>query len=157
MEKKIVSNNIQPVIDESSAKKENFKKWIWIGIGFVVIVILILLFFGIRKYQETSYIGEGNNVFYNALVCWSDCPSEITAQNMSTINRDCMGNCNNEFDTPTKYQNLEEDTLFRDVFSRQGSNNCMDSFITSLDNGGAFQECLKRVLPVVKEKYNINN
>jgi|SRR3989344_7058895 len=116
--------------------------------------IITLLTIPIGHYiRQNILINEINKLSYDYLECVSDVPTIENEYGDLRFDLNWLSACPEPTLTP-KYRNFlirNEDKLL--IYSYE-SNNCLDRYINT-GNGEEYKVCLKEILPILKEKYNL--
>jgi len=144
--------------------KKNQKKVILIA-GIAVIAVIVLLIFGFQFYKDKKayedYINNGNKFSYLNFKCISECPVKIVIAENSTLikfGENCIAKCESDAVQAVPQSNeieIKEKDYSRVLFRDAEFLACKNSYDTG-GNADKFKFCLNKILPGLKEKYNIN-
>ncbi len=142
------------------------KKW---QVILIVILTFVLFAFVIYEYKSHADIKKANTGGYRFLECVSNCPIEYyvfengTITNRTIFNHDCALSCSSELQgVPKKYtgfgasSNGEEIIPYEDktIFTSEEYLSCM-RLLYGEEDIVKFKNCLKEILPILKEKFSI--
>jgi len=125
------------------------KKWLIIILIIIIIVSMALAIIKVVSINKNNkIIREGNVIAYNFLKCVSDC-SIIENEYGKVFEIGCLNQCNSQYKIPTEYKKIIEGTLF----NSEEVKSC-NKFLPRQEKD-KYVECLKPILPILKEKYNV--
>lgn len=114
--------------------------------------IIIVGIFVVKSYLEKREVKEWNSANYELIECVIWCESYFNETvNMTLIDKDCSRNCDKtgDVDFPER-SDAELITSDEDIIA------CI---MTASETGNykVYQDCLRELLPILKERYNIKS
>jgi len=125
------------------------------GVIFLVMLIVVGVILGYKWYSERIKLNEFNIYSYKILICLSECPIEMSDYNYTIIARNCSKNCKDEFKKPDFSGELQMKYKEKILIVSREVNDCLQKLGVFGGNTIDFQNCLKEILPKLKEEYNI--
>jgi len=141
--------------ERKAAKKMQNKS---IAVGIIIIIILASAVFGVFDYNnKKENIKEVNHFLYNSLECISNCPITILLGNQiqSEFNTACTDKCREDYDLESRKLSGIKITDSRVIINSQEFLSCKNQFASD-NNADRYKACLQKILPDLREKFNIS-
>ena len=132
-------------------------KKIWLIVFIILgILLLLILFFVYKLVNEKAHVDEYNEIGYNYLVCISECTNEITSGGIKQIQQSCADNCAETAIISSDAENVPYSLRSENsgLLGSEEHKTCLENRVNQIEE---FQVCLKRILPILKERYKIED